>query len=113
MGLVFQESDTLIMDQNMTIKKTFPPAFKAKVAMEALKGAETPGQLSSKFSVHPIQIGVWKKKAVEAIEHIFMEGKAEKEKQKDTQGLLQELYQKIGKLEIENDFLKRKVGMLE
>lgn len=97
----------------MNIKKSFPPAFKVKVAMEAIRGAETPGQLGSRFAVHPIQIGVWKKKAIEAIERFFTEGKAEKEKEKDTEGLVQELYQKVGKLEIENDFLKRKVGMLE
>lgn len=97
----------------MTIKKTHPPAFKAKVAIEALKGAETPGQLASKFCVHPIQIGVWRKKAMEAIEQIFTYGKKEKDQQTEREGLIQELYQKIGRLEIENDFLKRKVGMLE
>lgn len=95
----------------MNIKKTHPPVFKAKVAIEALKEAETPGQLASKFSVHPIQIGLWKKKAKEAVERIFSqkEEKTEKEKQE----LLQELFQKIGRLNIENDFLKKKVGLLE
>src|SRR6266702_1243867 len=99
------------MDQNMSIKKNHPPAFKAKVALEALKGAETTGQLASKFSVHPIQIGVWKKKAIEAIQYIFSQKdiKTKQEKQEFTQ----ELYNKIGRLEIENDFLKKKVGMLE
>ena len=61
----------------MTIKKNHPPAFKTKVAIEALKGAETPGQLASRFAVHPIQIGVWKEKSLEAIEHIFTQGKQE------------------------------------
>lgn len=97
----------------MTIKKTHPPAFKTRVAIEALKGAETPGQLASRFAVHPIQIGVWRKKALEAIERIFTYGKKEKDRQTEHEGLIQELYQKIGRLEIENDFLKRKVGMLE
>jgi transposase len=101
------------MDQNMNIKKNHPPAFKAKVALEALKGAETPGQLASKFAVHPIQIGIWKKTALGAIEKIFTHGKKEKEEQNNKDQLIQELYQKVGKLEIENDFLKRKVGMLE
>jgi len=99
------------MDQNMTIKKNQPPAFKAKVALEALKGAETTGQLASKFSVHPIQIGMWKKKATEAVQNIF----SQKETKTDQERIdfTQELYNKIGRLEIENDFLKRKVGMLK
>lgn len=104
-------SDTLNMDQNMNIKKNHPPAFKTKVVLEALKGAETTGQLASKFSIHPIQIGVWKKKAIEAIQTIFSQKDTKSEKEKED--FTQELYNKIGKLEIENDFLKKKVGMLE
>jgi len=97
----------------MNIKKNHPPAFKTKVALEAIKGAETPGQLGSRFAIHPIQIGVWKKKAIDAIEAMFANGKAGKEQKDNKDQLIQELYQKVGKLEIENDFLKRKVGMLE
>lgn len=97
----------------MNIRKSHPPAFKTKVALEAIKGAETPGQLGSRFALHPIQIGVWKKKAIEAIENMFTNGSRGKEVQDNKDQLIQELYQKVGKLEIENDFLKRKVGMLE
>ncbi len=98
------------MDQNMTIKKNHPPALKVKIALEALKGAETTGQLASKFSVHPIQIGVWKKKAIEAVENIFSQ--KDKKTEEEKQDLTKELYTKIGRLEVENDFLKKKVGML-
>lgn len=97
------------MDQR--IKKQFTPVFKAKVALEAVKEAQTPSQLASKYSVHPIQIGVWKKKLIDGVERLFSE-KEVKEKQSQEE-VLQELYQKIGKLEVENDFLKKKVGMLE
>lgn len=97
------------MDQN--IKKTHPPAFKAKVALEALKEAETPGQLASRFSVHPVQVGVWKKAALSAVQQFFTGGKT-KAKQEAVDER-EELYKKIGKLEVENDFLKRKVGLLE
>ena len=97
------------MDRN--IKKTHPPAFKEKVAIEAIRGAETPGQLASRFSIHPIQVGVWKKAALSAIHQFFTNGKSRaKEEIEDER---EELYKKIGKLEVENDFLKRKVGMLE
>lgn len=93
------------------IKKNHPPAFKEKVAIEAIKEAETPGQLGSRFAVHPIQVGVWKKAALSAIHQFFTQGKAKAKKEKEDE--TGELYKKIGKLEIENDFLKRKVGMLE
>ncbi len=99
------------MDQNMAIKKNHSPLFKAKVALEALKGAETTGQLASKFSIHPIQIGVWKKKAMEAVQNIFSQ--KDKKTEKEKEDFTTELYNKIGRLEIENDFLKKKVGMLE
>lgn len=97
------------MDQK--IKKLHPPVFKEKVAVEAIKEAETPGQLASRFSVHPIQVGVWKRAALSAIHQYFASGhsKASKEKEDDRE----DLYKKIGKLEVENDFLKKKVGMLE
>jgi transposase-like protein len=55
------------MGNNSSIKKGYPPALKAKVALKALKEQETSGQLASKFSVHPIQIGLWKKQAREAV----------------------------------------------
>ena len=93
------------------IKKSHPPAFKEKVAIEAIKEAETPSQLASKFAVHPIQVGVWKKAAISAIHEFFTQGnsKAKPEEEDDRE----ELYKKIGKLEVENDFLKKKVGLLE
>lgn len=97
------------MDEN--IKRNHPPAFKTKVALEALKEAETPGQLASRFSVHPIQIGVWKKIARNAVEQVFSQKNKKSEKEK--QEITEELFQKIGRLEIENDFLKKKVGLIE
>lgn len=99
------------MDQK--IKTTHAPAFKAKVALEALKEAETPGQLASRFSIHPTQIGVWKKTARAAIEKIFSQKQQDKQEKQEQEQLLQELFQKIGRLEVENDFLKKKVGLLE
>ena len=87
------------------IKKTHPPAFKEKVAIEAIRGAETPGQLASRFSIHPIQIGVWKKQALDAINQFFTQGA--KKKQRDYEAEMEDLYKKIGKLEVENDFLVR------
>lgn len=99
------------MGNRIGIKKGYPPALKAKVALEALKENETSGQLASKFSVHPVQIGLWKKQAREAVEKTFVAKELKTEKERED--LIQELFQKVGKLEIEKDFLKRKVGLLE
>jgi len=93
------------------IKKVFTPTFKAKVALEAAKGVETTGQLASKFSVHPTQIGVWKKKLLESAERIFSDSD-KRDKEKDRQ-FVDELYKQIGKKDIEIEWLKKKVGMLE
>jgi putative transposase len=93
------------------IKKVFAPAFKAKVALEALKGVETTGQLASRFSVHPIQIGFWKKRLLEGVEKIFSE-KDKRDKEKDRE-YMDELYKQIGRKDIEIQWLKKKVGLLE
>ena len=97
------------MDQN--IRKVFSPAFKAKVALEAVKEIETTGQLASRFSVHPTQIGLCKNKLLRESEHIFSDHvKREKDKDKE---FVDELYKQIGKQKIEIDWLKKKVGLLE
>lgn len=97
------------MDQN--IRKVFSPAFKAKVALEAVKEIETTGQLASRFSVHPTQIGLWKNKLLRESEHIFSDH-VKREKDKDRE-FVDELYKQIGKQKIEIDWLKKKVGLLE
>ncbi len=93
------------------IKKVFTPAFKARVALEAAKGVETIGQLASRFSIHPIQVGVWKKKLLENIDRIFSD-KEKRDKEKDRE-FVDELYKQIGKQKIEIEWLKKKVGLLE
>lgn len=97
------------MDQN--IRKVFSPAFKAKVALEAVKEIETTGQLASRFSVHPTQIGLWKNKLLRESEHIFSDH-VKRERDKDRE-FVDELYKQIGKQKIEIDWLKKKVGLLE
>lgn len=93
------------------IKKAFTPAFKARVALEAAKGAETTGQLASRFSIHPIQVGVWRKKLLENIDRIFSD-KEKRDKEKDRE-FVDELFRQIGKQKIEIEWLKKKVGLLE
>lgn len=93
------------------IKKVFTPAFKAKVALESAKGVETTGQLASRFQVHPIQVGHWRKKLLENVDRIFSD-KDKRDKEKDRE-FVDELYKQIGIQKIEIEWLKKKVGLLE
>jgi len=85
--------------------------MKAKIALEAVKEIETKGQIASKYQVHPIQVGLWKKQLLEHVPELFTETK---KKEQDTgQETLEELYKEIGKQKIEINWLKKKVGLLE
>ncbi len=92
------------------MRKAFGPAIKAKVALAALKGDKTIAELSSEYEVHPNQISNWKKKVLELLPSLF-EKKSECEGQRpdpDTG----ELYKQIGRLQVENDWLKKKSELL-
>ena len=97
------------MDQK--IRRVHAPAFKAKVALEAIKETKTIAELAGMYSVHTTQITKWKKKAVEGLGEIFSEQK--QQRKKDNDALMQELYQQIGRLKVEVDFLKKKMGIFE
>lgn len=97
------------MDQK--IRRNHPPAFKAKVALEAIKEQKTIAELASLYGVHPTQITKWKKRALESLAQIFSDKWKQEEKGRDE--LIQELYQQIGKLKVERDWIKKKVGIIE
>jgi putative transposase len=90
----------------MTQKKQYSAEFKAKVALEALKQKYTINQLSTQFSVHPNQIMNWKKQLTTALPGIFSNGKAVDAKSDEE--LKARLYQEIGQLKMELDWLKKK-----
>ena len=89
--------------------KTYTAQEKAKVAMEAIKGEMTMAQLSSRYGVHATQINRWKKEAIEAM----VVGFSSKPKAIDTsqEQLVSTLYQQIGQLTVERDWLKKKSTM--
>lgn len=93
------------------IRKTHSPAFKAKVALEAIKGEKTTAELVSLYSVHPTQIGVWKKKLLEEMSDIFSDKRAKNDSEQSE--LMSGLYQEIGKQKVKIDWLKKKIGLFE
>lgn len=92
------------------IRKTHESAFKAKVALEAIKGEKTLAQLSSEFGVHPNQIGQWRKQVLKALPDLFSNRRDKEDKSQED--LISELYRQIGKLNVEVDWLKKKSQML-
>lgn len=88
-------------------RKQFTKEFKAKVAFEALKGEKTMAELSSAFGVHVSQIAKWKKELAEGISGIFATKQDPEEKNKDK--LIDDLYRRIGKIQVENDWFKKKL----
>lgn len=87
--------------------KTYTAEFKAKVALDAVKGDLTINEISSKYGVHSTQISRWKQQALASLKVCFS-GKQEKVSA-DNQHELDKLYQQIGQLTCENDFLKKSV----
>ena len=93
----------------MGMRKNHTSEFKTKMALVALREDRTLSELSSTYGVHPIQIGRWKKAAIEGLPRIF-EGKVS-QGEKEQKALIERLYGKIGKIEVENDWIKKKLGL--
>jgi transposase-like protein len=91
-------------------RKQHSAQFKAKVALEALKGQSTMNELASRYGVHPTQIGRWKHQWEEGVQEIFSNGKEKRAKEEEE--LQARLYQEIGQLKVELDWLKSKVSPL-
>ncbi len=89
-------------------RKKHSPAFRAKVALAALQGEETTAEIAHRFEVHPSQVRTWKRALVEGAAGLFG-GDGEREKEAD-QALIAQLYQHIGQLKVERDFLKDRLG---
>ncbi len=89
-------------------RRKHSPAFKAKVALEAVKGQETVAQLAVRYEVHPAQIQAWKKALIEDAAGVF--GNGREQKAKNDASLMARLYQEIGQLKVEKDFLAERSG---
>lgn len=86
-------------------RRVFSPSFKAKVAIEALKERKTLSQLAEQFELHPNQISSWKREFLDNSQRAFDSNDTKSEQHSAEK--IAKLYQKIGQLEVENDFLKK------
>ena len=89
-------------------RRKYGAAFKAKVALAALQGDQTISELASRFEIHPSQIQAWKKVVVENVPELLESGHARQGKAHEE--LVAQLYQQIGRLTVERDFLSGRSG---
>ena len=86
-------------------RKRHPAAFKARVALEAAKQTKTVAELAKAYQVHPVQISQWKKQLLDGVEAIFRDGR--RREREEGQAVQAELYEKIGRLDMEIEWLKK------
>ena len=94
---------------NKQQRKTFSAEFKVKVVLEAFKVQRTSNELSSQYGIHPNQVRQWKKQAVVSLPEVFSTRRVRVAEEEEA--LKGQLYQQIGQLKVELDWLKKKVGL--
>jgi len=90
-------------------RKSFSSQYKAKVALEAIRGVKTVNEIAQEFSVHPTQVGQWKKELQAQASAIFDTKRGPKPE--DPSASPERLYSEIGRLKMELDWLKKKSGI--
>jgi len=93
-----------------TQRRQHSAEFKAKVAFEAVKGLKTLNEIASHYQVHPQQVKQWKKQLIEELPSVFTHAPNKQAQQQDE--LTAQLYQQIGQLKVELDWLKKKSEQL-
>ena len=86
-------------------------SFKAKVALEAIKGQKTASEIASEYGVHVSQITTWKKQLLEAAPEVFSRTRDREANNREAEQ--DQLYRQIGKLQVEVDWLRKKTGHLD
>ncbi len=87
-------------------RKRYSAALKAKVAIEAIKGQKTTNEIAAEYGVHPTQITQWKKQALDGLPDLF--STRESRQAKSEEALIANLYQEIGQLKVQVDWLEKK-----
>jgi len=88
-------------------RKRHTASFKAKVTLEAAKQNRTAAELAEAYQVHPVQISQWKKQLLDGVESLFRDGRRQRE---DHEAIQAELYERIGRLNMEVESLKKSVA---
>ena len=94
----------------MSKRKRYSADFKAKVALEALRGDLTTAQLATKHGIHPTMVGDWKRQALEGLTAVFADRSVAQETAKSSEAEIEKLHAKIGQLVVERDFLAKASG---
>lgn len=89
-------------------RKRYSGEFKAKLALEVVKGQRTLNEIASESGVHPTQLLQWKKQLLDNLPAVFADKRAKEQKAQEEQEA--QLYQQIGQLKVELDWLKKKVS---
>ena len=91
-------------------RKTYSSSFRAKVALAAFRGEKTVHELAAQFQVSPQQISNWKSRLLERVEEIFQDNRVVKKEQSPNES---ELFEQIGRLKVEVDWLKKKSAQFD
>lgn len=93
-------------------RKQYSSQFKAKVALEAIRGEKTVSELASQYEVHPTMINNWKRQMLEEASNLFEKGSEPTKADACQQAQINELYRQIGQLKVERDFLASRSAQL-
>ena len=91
-------------------RKRYSTELKTRVALEAIKGHKTANEIAAEYGVHPTQIAQWKKQALDGLPTVFSPRTSEQ--QKSEEELIATLYQQIGQLKVQVDWLEKKSKVL-
>ncbi len=91
-------------------RKTFSGKEKATIALEALRERQTLSEIAQKYEVHPTQVSVWKREAQEHLADLFGDKRKQHQEETEQSQLVERLYQQIGQLQVELNWLKKKIG---
>ena len=91
-------------------RRSFSAGFKAKVALAAARGDRSTAELAAKFSIHTSQVTAWKKQLLAGAPELFADGRT---RQEEASAEERELYEQIGRLKMELEWLKKKSAQLD
>jgi transposase-like protein len=94
----------------MVFRKKLSAEVKAKIALKALKEQQTANEIANEFQVHPVQISKWKKQAIDGLPSLFETQRGESKKAKDHMET-KDLYEQVGRLQMQLEWLKKKSGL--